>query len=67
MKDIPANHSSNYIARLEAALEQSGQTQTMFGYLKFSDPGFVKRARDGTIFRKKTIEKLNAVFAEFNV
>ncbi len=61
---IPSNHSSRFADSLERAMRDSGMTQTMFGYLHFGDPGFMKRIHEGRRLQRKTIEKIESVLAK---
>ena len=54
-------------ARLEEALLLSGDSQTRFGYVHFSDPAFFKKMREGRRFRKPMILKIEKVLKEFGV
>lgn len=60
---LPANHSSRFLDRLEKAMSQTGLTQTAFGYLYFGDPGFMRRAREGHLYQRRTVDKIESVLA----
>jgi hypothetical protein len=60
----PDNHSIRFADSLERAMRASGMTQTMFGYLHFGDPGFMKRIREGHRLQRKTIAKIESVLVK---
>lgn len=53
--------------RLEEALLLSGLSQTRFGYVHFGDPAFFKKMRDGRIFRRPMIARIEKLLEEMGL